>query len=656
MKHTSFFLLCSILLLGSACEKALDQLQDEALDGLQFEVSTGVLHQPLTLQVLDEITGKPAEGVNLELVSSDFSKVYTNSGSKTLQIKGGLLTLGTLKREAPTQSAPRKVRFRVKAEGYFAIEEEYLLSDTLNELATVWLRPMKASVHIGVVESLLAATRNEGMDLFTQNLMGSLRIDPNVTFRKNHQKLNGPAEVKLVVMPGTTSNKNHLESALIRAAFRKSDGNLGKLNLNPVSLFDFTAKASGQIADQLSFPAVLSLPIEPSLYNPLTQNRIKNGDLIPAFWQMPGEEIWQAKGFATVSNRNGKLEAIMPVAATGRWVLGFMELWPEEKIPELCQVFIQVEANIPDTIKGVYFRGETPIRYQYTRKASLNFMQVYPSCRLGQGFDMDALVRSAKNLTRNYYIEQDSTVFANVSFEPKVSVFVIQPLPICTEYNYTEKANIPIAINADEATEGWLYYQIGSSSGYRFMRLIKGINNLQVAYPRNPLFTPGGFYGNQAQFTFFYEEGCQLRSSTRSFPACEVLTQGALLRVRPTSSMALSTSSLSIDAACGGSFQPAIRPTLPIFYRNNCPNGIDMPYKKLTELNAGTDLSNLPLRLGERYDFKIQYGDELQEIRGVRLSADSIALGKFYSLSKNGRIRVHLGQINLPEGICNLVK
>jgi hypothetical protein len=62
------------------------------------------------------------------------------------------------------------------------------------------------------------------------------------------------------------------------------------------------------------------------------------------------------------------------------------------------------------------------------------------------------------------------------------------------------------------------------------------------------------------------------------------------------------------------------------------------------------------LHLGERYDFKIQYGDELQEIRGVRLSADSIALGKFYSLSKNGRVRVHLGQINLPEGICKLVK
>jgi len=229
-------------------------------------------------------------------------------------------------------------------------------------------------------------------------------------------------------------------------------------------------------------------------------------------------------------------------------------------------------------------------------------------------------------------------------------------LPICTEYTFSEKANIPIALNADEATEGWLYYQIGSSSGYRYMRLIKGINNLQVAYPRNPLFLPGGFYGTQAQFTFFYEEGCQLRSSTRSFPACEVLTQGGLLRVRPTSSMAFSTSNLSIDAACRGNFQPAIRPTLPVFYRNNCSTGVEMPYKKLTELNAGTDLSNLPLRLGERYDFKIQYGDDLQEFQGVRLSADSIAQGKFYSLSKNGRIRVHLGQVNLPEGICKLVK
>ena len=115
MKYSNLYILLLSLLCCSACEKALDQLKDDTLEGLQFEVSTGVLHQPLTLQVLDELTGAPAEGVNLELISSDFSKLYSNSGSKSLQLQGGLLTLGTLKREAPSESAPRKVRFRLQA-------------------------------------------------------------------------------------------------------------------------------------------------------------------------------------------------------------------------------------------------------------------------------------------------------------------------------------------------------------------------------------------------------------------------------------------------------------------------------------------------------------------------------------------------------------
>ncbi|MBK9489762.1 MAG: hypothetical protein IPO07_14010 [Haliscomenobacter sp.] len=170
------------------------------------------------------------------------------------------------------------------------------------------------------------------------------------------------------------------------------------------------------------------------------------------------------------------------------------------------------------------------------------------------------------------------------------------------------------------------------------------------------MFTPGGFYGAQAQFTFFYEEGCRLQSSTRSFPACEVLTQGALLRVRPTQNLVFSSADLSINANCGGSYQPAIRPTLPIFYRSACNSASDMPYKKLGDFQAGTILENLPLRLGERYDFKIQYGSGLQEFQGIRLSADSLGFGKFYTMSKNGRIRVHFGEVELPEGVCNLVK
>ena len=319
MKYGNFYILLLSLLCCSACEKALDQLKDDTLEGLQFEVSTGVLHQPLTLQVLDELTGAPAEGVNLELISSDFSKLYSNSGSKSLQLQGGLLTLGTLKREAPSESAPRKVRFRLQGSGYFTVEEEYLLNDTLGQLATVWMRPMRASTHIDVLNKTLSSERATSLTFSTTNLQASLRIDPYIEFREGQSSITGNLDLKLMVMPGTPANKNYLESTLIRAPFRKADGSIGKLNLNPVSLIDFQVKSGSESADHLSFPAQLSIPISPDLYNPLTQAKIKTGDLIPAFWQNPDEGIWQAKSFATVSNRNGKLEASMPTANTGRW-------------------------------------------------------------------------------------------------------------------------------------------------------------------------------------------------------------------------------------------------------------------------------------------------------------------------------------------------
>ena len=129
----------------------------------------------------------------------------------------------------------------------------------------------------------------------------------------------------------------------------------------------------------MNFPAAFRIPIDPNLYNPLSKSRIKAGDLIPAFWQNPAEGIWQARGFATISNSRGKLEAVMPLAYTGRWALGFMELWPEEQISELCQVFITVQADVPDTLEGVYYRAEKPVYFRYTQRASMNFMQVFPS-------------------------------------------------------------------------------------------------------------------------------------------------------------------------------------------------------------------------------------------------------------------------------------
>jgi hypothetical protein len=654
MKYRYTFLFIGFILGCCSCEKALDQLKDKALDGLQFEISTSFLHQTLSLQVLDELTGLPAEGVELSVLRSDFSQVYTNSGSKTLRFQGGLLSLGTLKREAPSESTPRKIQIRYQGDNYFTLEEEYLLSDTTGILATVWMRPKRSSANVDVLDQKINAQRSTAFDFASSNQQASLHLDPYVDFRDAGGKITGSLNLSLKLLQGNASNKSYLESSLLRAPFRRNDGSIGRININPLNCFEFQVRSGSVVAEQLSYPAWLSIAVLPDVYNPLSKARIKAGDLIPAFWQSPTENTWQASSFATVIARNGKLEAHLPLTQTGRWVLGFMELWPEDKITEQCQVFIQVQANVPDTLKGVYYRGTTPVHYQYTRRASLNFMQVFPSCRNGQGFDLDALVRNAREQTRRYYLLQDSTVFRNITYQPSASVFEVQAPSLCPEYSYHEKNHIPLSINADEATEGWLYYQIGSNRGYRFMRLIKGINNLNVAYPRNPLFSSGGFYGTQAQFTFYYEEACQLRSSTRSFPVCEVLTQGALLRVRPSQGLVFSNTQLSINAACGGKPQAALRPTLPVYYRNACSD--EMPYKKLGELNAGVALENLPLLLGERYDFKIQYGRVLQEFQGVRLSADSLSIGKFYTLSKNGRIRLHLGDLDLPEEICKLIR
>jgi len=685
LSHLAYLLLISLLLPG--CVDDFINLQDDLADSSAFEISTDLLHNPVILQVVDLETGETPQQVEISVIRSDFSELYSLAGSSTLRPLGGILPLGIRKTEIPVGGMAASMELRFEAPGYFPTTQQFIVADSSTQLYNITMKSTALGEDIAELEERFSTNRQRNLIFNDDANSIDVLLERNTTLlNENGDTLRGNARLRVKAFEGSAENKRFLSEELDDAAFINNDGSTGKFRLDPLNVMDINIRVGNQEATQLTYPLVVRVPIPADLISPLTNETIQAGDFIPAFSLNENRAAWQTDGFAIVEERNGRLEAELELPHLSRWAIGFAEVSSKVGTAEECQVYIYLRGDTQDTIRGSYVRRSIDtvyvtiddmgtrkdstvyrydtIPYEYTRRPSRCFIDIFPGCMTGTGFDLAQRVRQAKREAREYYLRQDSTVFRDLKFEEDVRVYVVYPPEVCDNYQYQEDRTIPLRVNADEEVTGFLSYYYANVYTWRQVTLRKGANSFAMPYPTKPFIKPDNYFRDEGYFSFYYYDDCNYESAEVRRPDCEV-QEGISFRVRSPQPVPPSSVDINVTAVCkNGDSDLIVRPSFPLLYRRHCNTPGD--YLLMGEVKDGVLRSatqsgeeDFPMQPGHSYDFKMKFGETLREIEDIVIPRDSatyIINGIPISVTVDNRtIQMDLGEVEIPDEVCDLL-
>ncbi|MEO0340864.1 MAG: hypothetical protein AAF242_16845, partial [Bacteroidota bacterium] len=363
MNHFKYISLSlfSILLLLSSCISDFLDLADTLEEDLIFEISTDLLYNIASLQVVDEDNQTSPSNITVELLQSDYNEVYTLAGKKNLSPIDGLLLLGVRKSEKASASGDERMILRFTAAGYYP-KEQYLMLDSTTQNFVVELKSIENAEGVErESESFLPDVQKIQIDIDGES---SIVFDENTDFITSAGSIvRGFITAEATVYEGTDDNKRLFQDILNNTPYIDPLGEKVDILLNPAAMIDVDIRSGGQIIENLSFPAEITLPVEQNLYNPLEKRNIQAGDVIPAFYFDEMEQAWRADGFGVIEMENGKLVASLSVRHFTLWAIAWANRSAMEDMTEECHLFVRLTGNTPDTLRGSYTLDGRTVNY-----------------------------------------------------------------------------------------------------------------------------------------------------------------------------------------------------------------------------------------------------------------------------------------------------
>ncbi|MEM6380124.1 MAG: hypothetical protein AAF705_18160, partial [Bacteroidota bacterium] len=210
-------------------------------------------------------------------------------------------------------------------------------------------------------------------------------------------------------------------------------------------------------------------------------------------------------------------------------------------------------------------------------------------------------------------------------------------------------------IDADNAGSGILSYSYGNVFGSRQLDLEAGTNAISLPIPPGSI---NNWLYQNANFRFVYlGDDCQNQSSVRQIPICE-LDQDVSLGVNNPTPNVQTVVDFAMTTTCVDQTENVvIRPTFRIFYKESCQT--NAVFRNLIWVTDGAFNGNLPITIGETYDFRIQYGTSIVNFEDVTIPVTSgsyIVDEQTLSLELMGGVLMfHVDDYQLPENICKFI-
>jgi len=649
-KTLSALMLISMTTLTS-CIQDFINLGDTLSEDVTFEIATDLLYNIAAIQFFDESNGGAPANIQVEVLKSDFAEVYTYSGKMDLAPTDGTLLLGIRKAETPEAGDKKSLVLKITAPGFYPRTQNFIIDTSLSSVIV----PMQSLAGSGDVSTrnTFFATSSAGSKVFSIGGRAKVTFEQNTKFLDaNGNALTGSVAANFVFYEDSDETRRMFQEQIDGADFIDNMGMKSQLMVNPAAILDVDLSVGGTPIVDLTYPSSIEMMLAPDLFNPLEDRNIRSGDNIPAFYWDPAQEAWVPDGFAIAEVNNGRLQANLSVRHFTRWMIGFANVSMLAGMAEECHVFIRMLGDTPDTIRGSYMSGNQTIQYEYTQRPEYRFYQIYPGCMSGQGFDLSSLIRTVRNRANAYFRAVDANVFGSLTFDPNVNVSVQESPEMCA---FADNQSLTVDILARNAGSAILIYEYGFTTGAQEVNLAAGDNSFTLPIPAGSL---NPWFFSEGNFGLFYLDDCDFKSVTRAIDICDV-PFGVKLGLDNPSSGPGTAVDISISAACeSGETEFTIRPTAPIFFRESCDD--NTPYSVLGIIQDGVFIGTLPISVGQTYDFKIQYGDVVQEYMDITIpdGAGVFGEGQFaVTIEKNaeGVIVFDFGDFVLPEGICNLI-
>lgn len=646
---TLLLLLITISL--SSCIQDFNDLSDTLENDLNLELANDLLQNVAALQFIDNQSRTAPVGLSVEVLTSDYSEVFTFAGFKDLTPTNGLLQLGVRKGAFFNGPDQQIIQLRASAPGFYT-SSIYIQTDTAFQDLIVEMVRMNAPGE-RIQKSAVIPQNNQP---FMVDLVNGtqVRFDENTRFfDQQGMQVSGNIAAEVQYYPPSLATKRAFEDILIDSSFIDQNGNRNPIAINPAAMLDVKLSQPNRAISGLSYPAEITLPINQNLFNPLEDRVIQEGDYIPSLFWDETEKAWQVDGFAIVERVNGQLVAALSVRHFTLWVVGWVNASMMSDGTEECQVFVRVTADVNMPIQGSYTDGNgQTVDYRYNQRPEYRFFQVFLNCTSGQGFAFGALREEAKLAARNYFRDVDPTVFGSMKFDEEALVKVFSALNSCS---IQSQNSFMLNIDAQNSGSGTLSYNYGNISGSKQIDLSAGSNTINFPIPSGSINT---WLFNNANFRFIYSDGnCMNQSSARQVLACE-LDQGVSLGVNNPVPVPPSMVDFAVTTSCENETEDLIvRPTFPIFFKESClPNAT---YKQLTFVRDGVFKGDLPLTFGKMYDFRIQYGNSAVNFDDITIpltTASYLVDGQTLTLEfLDGVLVFKIDDYRLPDSICSFI-
>ncbi|MEM6379566.1 MAG: hypothetical protein AAF705_15275, partial [Bacteroidota bacterium] len=425
LDHQKIYLSIIIIAISlSSCLQNFNDLSDTIDNDLNLELSNDLLQNVAALQFINNRTRTTPLGLSVDVLSTDYSEVFTFAGLRDLTPTDGFLQLGVRKGEFAEGTMQRAIQLRATAPGFYP-STVYLQTDTSFQDLVVEMIEMNAPGE-RIQQSAMIPQNNQPFSIDLVNGT-QVRFDENTRFFDPLGiQVSGNISAAVNFYPPSPSTKRAFEDILIDSSFIDLDGNRNPIAINPAAMLDVDLSQGNRSVSGLSYPAEITLPIDQNLFNPLEDRMIQEGDFIPGLFWDENLKAWQPDGFAVVERVNGQLVASLSVRHFTLWVVGWVSSSTMGEATEECQVFIRVLADTPIPIQGSYMdnNGQT-INYQYNQRPEYRYFQIFNNCQSGEGFALGSLRGEARLFAQNYFRDVDPNVFDGMRFDVETVVKIL---------------------------------------------------------------------------------------------------------------------------------------------------------------------------------------------------------------------------------------
>lgn len=317
MKRNNIFIFAVALLLSSSL--LLFRCTD-ALKNVEVTVNSDIFKYTTLIDVASS-SGEMLDDASVTLSGPDAAKIYNMDGYQSFKIAGGILSLAVDPNQSPMDDAPVEFNVTIQKSGYLPVNIPVVITKSDSSSLRYVVMVNNANPPAGVDSKSNAISLDDAkiakdttINVVSGNVSSS---DVGIDFKAGTQfkdaqgkVLVDVSDIKITTLTVDASNNEALSvfpgGGLNQNSVQTENGPAAG-TLFPAGLTEISMSSNGQEIKGFTTPIQIKLQVNPDYINPLTNTKIKAGDVLKVYSYSIDKGFWQYENTGTVVNANGHL-------------------------------------------------------------------------------------------------------------------------------------------------------------------------------------------------------------------------------------------------------------------------------------------------------------------------------------------------------------